>query len=77
MPIPEGYEREFVIVNDEVFRYKEITTPSYNADILNKKLFPLIEEIDDGMYTFEDRLPRILFSYNKIKIIELLKKKQN
>ena len=77
MPIPEGYEREFVIVNDEIFRYKEFTTPSYNADILNKKLFPLKEKIDDGTYMFEDRLPRILFSYNKIKIIELLKKKQN
>ena len=73
MPIPEGYEREFVIVNNEIFRYKEFTTPSYNADILNKKLYPLKEEIDDGTYTFEDRLPRILFSYNKIKIIEFLK----
>ena len=76
MPIPEGYEREFVIVNDEIFRYKEFTTPSYNADILNKKLFPLKEELDDGTYMFEDRLPRILFSYNKIKIIEFLKKKE-
>ncbi len=76
MPIPEGYEREFVIVNDEIFRHKEFTTPSYNADILNKKLFPLKEEIDDGTYTFEDRLPRILFSYNKIKVVELLKKKE-
>ncbi len=43
-------------------------------DILKKKLFPLKEEIDDGTYTFEDCLPRILFSYNKIKVIELLKK---
>jgi len=75
MPVPEGYEREFVIVNNEIFRYKEYTTPSYNADILKKNLFPLKEEIDDGIYTFEDHLPRILFSYNKIKIIELLKKK--
>jgi len=76
MPVPEGYEREFVIVNNEIFRYKEYTAPSYNADILKKKLFPLKEEIDDGTYTFEDRLPRILFSYNKIKIIEFLKKKE-
>ena len=75
MPVPEGYEREFVIVNGEIFRYKEYVTPSYNANILNKKLYPLIEEIDDGAYTFKDRLPRILFSDNKIKIIELLKKK--
>ena len=77
MPVPEGYEREFVIVNSEIYRYKEFSTPSYNVDLLNKKLFPLKEEIDDGTYTFEDRLPRILFSYNKIKVVELLKKKQN
>jgi len=76
MPVLEGYEREFVIVNNEIFRYKEYTSPSYNADILSKKLFPLKEEIDDGTYTFEDCLPRILFSYNKIKIIEFLKKKE-
>jgi hypothetical protein len=76
MPVPEGYEREFVMINNEIFRYKEYPTPSYNADILKKKLFPLKEEIDDGTYTFEDCLPRILFSYNKIKVIELLKKKE-
>ncbi len=76
MPVLEGYEREFVIVNNQIFRYKEYTTPSYNADILSKKLFPLKEEIDDGIFTFEDLLPRILFSYNKIKIIEFLKKNE-
>jgi hypothetical protein len=76
MPVPEGYEREFVIANNKIFRYKEYATPSYNADILNKKLYSLKEEIDDGTYTFEDCLPRILFSYNKIKIIEFLKKKE-
>ena len=76
MPVPEGYEREFVIVDSEIYRYKEFFTPSYNVDLLNKKLYPLKEEIDDGTYTFEDRLPRILFSYNKIKVVELLKKKQ-
>ena len=76
MPVPEGYEREFVIANNKIFRYKEYATPSYNADILNKKLYSLKEEINDGTYTFEDCLPRILFSYNKIKIIEFLKKKK-
>jgi len=76
MSVPEGYERELVMVNNEIYRYKEYATPSYNVDILKKKLFPLKEEIDDGTYTFEDRLPRILFSYNKIKVIELLKKKK-
>ncbi len=76
MPVPEGYEREFVVLNNEIFRYKEYATPSYNANILNKKLYPLKEELDDGTYTFEDHLPRILFSYNKIKIIEFLKKKE-
>jgi len=76
IPVPQGYERSFVIANNEIFRYKEYTTPSYKADLFNKMLFPLKEEIDDGTYTFEDHLPRILFSYNKIKIIELLKKKE-
>jgi len=75
MPIPEGYERKFVIVNNIIFRYKEYTSPSYKADLLNKRLFPLEDEIDDGTYTFKDCLPRILFSYNKIKVIELLKKR--
>jgi len=76
MPVPEGYERDLVMVNNEIYRYKEYATPSYKVDILKKKLVPLKEEIDDGTYTFEDRLPRILFSYNKIKVIELLKKKK-
>jgi hypothetical protein len=76
MPIPQGYERAFVITNNEIFRYKEYNAPSYKVNIFNKRLFPLKEEIDDGTYTFEDHLPRILFSYNKIKIIELLKKKE-
>ncbi len=75
MPVPAGYERNMVIVNNEIFRYKEYTTPTYKADLLNKRLFPLKEEIDDGVFTFADHLPRILFSYNNIKVIELLKKK--
>ncbi len=77
MLIPEGYERKFVITNNEIFHYKEYTSPSYKANLLSKKLFPLEEEIDDGTYTFEDCLPRILFSYNKIKVIELLKEIKN
>ncbi len=76
MPVPEGYERKLVIVNNEIFRYKEYTTPLYKTDLLNKRLFPLKEDIDDGVLTFADYLPRILFSYNKIKIIELLKKNE-
>lgn len=74
MPVPEGYERNIVIINDKIFRYKEYATPSLNIDVVTKKLFPLKEEIDDGIYTFEDHLSRILLSYNKIKIIEFLKK---
>jgi hypothetical protein len=72
--VPEGYERKMIIVNDEIYYYKEIE--EIGSHVRTKKLFPLKEEVEDGSYLLEGFVPRLIFSFNKIKLIELLKKKR-
>ena len=72
--IPEGYERKIVIVNNKVYGYKEYDRNYLGSIIKEKKLFPLKEEIDDGPYLAEDYIPRMLFSFNNVILIELLQK---
>lgn len=74
--IPEGYERIMVIVNKEIYRYKEIEKNYPGAVIKEKKLFLLKEQVPDGPYLAENYVPRILFSFNKVIIVELLEKKE-
>jgi hypothetical protein len=71
--IPDGYERRMVIVNNEIYLYKEYPQ-TLGADIKQKRLFKRKEEVEDGWILLEDYTPRILFSFNNIMIIELLQK---
>jgi hypothetical protein len=72
--IPEGYERKIVIVNKKIYGYKEYDRNYLGSVIKEKKLFRLKEEIDDGPYLAEDYVPRMLFSYNNVVLVELLQK---
>ncbi|MFX1380353.1 MAG: hypothetical protein ACFFA4_14800 [Promethearchaeota archaeon] len=72
--IPEGYERKIVIVNNKVYGYKEYDRNYLNSVIKEKRLFPLKEEIEDGPYLAENYIPRMLFSFNNVVLIELLQK---
>ena len=72
--VPEGYERKMVIVKNKIFGYKEYERNYIDSVIKEKKLFPLQEDIDDGPYMAEKYIPRMLFSYNNVVLIELLQK---
>ena len=69
--VPEGYERRLVIVNNDIYLYKEFDN-SLGGDIKQSRLFRLKEEVEDGLYLLEDCTPRILFSFNKILLIDVL-----
>jgi len=71
--MPEGYERKIIIVNNEIYYYKEFD--DVGSNVRTERLFTLREEVEDGSYLMEDYIPRLIFSFNKIKLIELLKKK--
>lgn len=75
--IPEGFERKIVIVNNKIYGYKEYDRNYLGSVIKEKKLFPLREEIEDGPYLAEDYIPRMLFSYNNVVLVELLQKTNN
>ncbi|MFX0083029.1 MAG: hypothetical protein ACFE94_14870 [Candidatus Hodarchaeota archaeon] len=72
--IPEGYERKMVIVNNKIFGYKEYDREYLGSTIKEKQLFPLKEEVEDGPYLAENYIPRMLFSFNKVVLTELLLK---
>ena len=71
--IPDGYERRLVIANNEIYLYKEYDK-SLGSDVKQKRLFTLKEEVDDGSYLMEDYTPRLIFSFNKLLLIEFLQK---
>ena len=72
--VPEGYERKMVIVKNKIFGYKEYDKNYLGSVIKEKQLFPLKEEVEDGPYLAENHVPRMLFSYNKVVLTELLQK---
>lgn len=71
--VPEGYERGLVIVNNDIYLYKEFDN-SLGGDIKQSRLFHLMEEVEDGPYLLGDYTPRILFSFNKILLVDVLHK---
>jgi len=75
--IPEGYERKMVIVKNTIYGYKEYERDYLGSAIKEKQLFPLKEEIEDGTYLAENCIPRMLFSYNKVVLTEILHKIEN
>jgi len=72
--LPDGYKRKMVIVNNNIFGYKEYDREYLGSTIREKKLFPLKEDVEDGTYLAEDYTPRMLFSYNNVVLTELLQK---
>jgi len=72
--LPEGFERKIVIVKNDIFGYREYERNYLGSVIKEKQLFPLKEEIDDGTYLADKYIPRMLFSYNKVVLTELLQK---
>ena len=70
---PEGYQRRLIIMNNEIYLYKEFDA-SLGSEFKQKRIFPLKEEVDDGSYLMEDYTPRPIFSFNKLLLIELLQK---
>jgi len=72
--IPEGYERKMIIVKNKIFGYREYERNYLGSVIKEKQLFPLKEEVEDGIYLAENYIPRMLFSYNNVVLTELLQK---
>lgn len=72
--IPEGFERKIVIVKNNIFGYREYERNYLGSVVKEKQLFPLKEEIEDGTYLADKYIPRMLFSYNKVVLTELLQK---
>lgn len=75
--LPQGYERDLVIVKNQLYAYREYDKDYLGSTIREKKLFPLKEAVPDGPYLAEDYIPRMLFSFNSVVLTELLKKKLN
>ncbi|MFW9938227.1 MAG: hypothetical protein ACFFC1_22445 [Promethearchaeota archaeon] len=73
--LPEGYERKMVIVKNKLYGYKEFDVNYLGSVIKEPKLFPLLEEVEDGAYLVENYVPRMLLSYNNVVLTELLEKK--
>ena len=75
--LPEGYERKMVIFNNLIFAYQEIKKSYLGTVLVEPRLFPLEEEIEDGYYLAKNYTPRILFSYGNVILTELLKELKN
>ncbi|MBY9007289.1 MAG: hypothetical protein KGD63_11080 [Candidatus Lokiarchaeota archaeon] len=72
--LPEGYERKMVIVKNKIYGYREYKKEYMGSSIMEKQLFPLKEEVDDGNYLAEGYTPRMLMSFNNVILTELLEK---
>jgi hypothetical protein len=72
--VPEGFERKMVIVKNQIYGYREYDRDYLGSVIKEKQLFPLKEEIEDGAYLAENYIPRMLFSYSNVILIELLER---
>ncbi len=72
--VPEGYERKMILVKNKLYGYKEYDTVYIDTVIKEKRLFPLKEQVEDGMYLAEGYVPRMLFSFNNVVLTEFLKK---
>ncbi|MBN2157013.1 MAG: hypothetical protein JW776_13300 [Candidatus Lokiarchaeota archaeon] len=73
--LPIEYKRELVVVKDKIFKYK-VQDKHVNGQVIQEEeLVPLTESVPDGPYTFDDYIPRLLFSFNSIALIELLRRR--
>ncbi|MFX1397385.1 MAG: hypothetical protein ACFFAS_10125 [Promethearchaeota archaeon] len=72
--IPEGYARKMVLVKNTLYGYKEYQRNYLGSVVKEKQLFPLKEEVPDGMYFADKYTPRMLFSFNNVVLTEFLQK---
>ncbi len=71
--VPEGYKLEMVIVGRQVYGYQVQKKMYLGSLIEEKKIYPLREQVPDGTYLADGYVPRFLFSFNNIVLIELLR----
>ncbi len=71
--VPEGYKLEMVVVGRQVYGYQVQKKMYLGSLIEEKKIYPLREQVPDGTYLAEGYVPRLLFSFNNIVLIELLR----
>ncbi|MHA1819160.1 MAG: hypothetical protein ACTSU2_14805 [Promethearchaeota archaeon] len=72
--VPDGYKRELVIVKNRIYKYVVREIEYMGKWIEEKLLLELDENVPDGPYLAQDYIPRILFSFNNVVLVELLKK---
>jgi len=71
---PEGFQREMVIDGKNIYGFHTIFKDYLGQIIEEKKLYRLQDPVPDGLYMKEGLIPRMLLSYNRVVIIELLRK---
>ena len=70
---PEGFRREMVLHGKNIYGYQE-SYREYMGEILKeRKLYPLEEKVPDGSYLTKGLTPRILLSYNRVVLVEILR----
>ena len=72
--LPDGYKREMVIDGSNIYGYLE-THKEYLGNIIKeRKLYRLKDTVPDGPYLAKELIPRILISYNRVVLTELIRK---
>ncbi|MHA1744558.1 MAG: hypothetical protein ACTSWW_01075 [Promethearchaeota archaeon] len=69
---PEGFRREMVLYGNNVYGYQEYYREYMGEILKERKLYPLEEKVPDGSYLTKGLTPRILLSYNRVVLVELL-----
>ena len=72
--LPDGYEREMVIDGNNIYGYLETHKEYLGQIIKERKLYRLKDTVPDGPYLAKDLIPRILISYNRVVLTELIRK---
>ncbi len=71
---PAGYTREMVVEGKNVYGYQEVFVEYMGDLIKERRLYPLEDKIEDGSYLAEGLTPRLIMSYNKVVIVDILRK---
>lgn len=69
---PEGFRREMVLHGKNIYGYQEYYREYMGEILKERKLYPLEEKVPDGSYLTKGLTPRILLSYNRVILVELL-----
>lgn len=72
--LPDGYRREMVIDGNNIYGYLESHKEYLGQIIKERKLYRLKDTVPDGPYLAKELIPRILISYNKVVLTELIRK---